>query len=98
VVLEAHARPGGRVQTVRDGFAGGCCVLAEPGQLRWLLPAARCPDRRLHFAGEHTSPMVAWMDGALESGERAATEISTEISTAVGRADSHVCLARRGRL
>jgi hypothetical protein len=42
--------------------------------------------------------MVAWMDGALESGERAATEISTEISTAVGRADSHVCLARRGRL
>jgi monoamine oxidase len=60
-----------------DPFAGGCCALAEPGQLRWLLPAARSPDHRLHFAGEHTSPMVAWMDGALESGERAAAEITT---------------------
>jgi len=64
-----------------DRFAGGCCALAEPGQLRWLLPAARCPDHRLHFAGEHTSPMVAWMDGALESGERVAAEITLAIRT-----------------
>ena len=62
-----------------DRFAGGCFAYAEPGQLSWLLPAARCPDNRLHFAGEHTSPTVGWMDGALESGERAAAEITVAI-------------------
>jgi monoamine oxidase len=58
-----------------DRFAGGCFAYAEPGQLSWALPAARRPDHRLHFAGEHTSPIVGWMEGALESGERAAAEI-----------------------
>lgn len=58
-----------------DEFAGGAWASARPGQLRWILPAARAPEGRLHFAGEHTSVSVAWMDGALESGERAAREI-----------------------
>jgi len=58
-----------------DRFAGGCFAYAEPGQLSWVLPAARRPDNRLHFAGDHTSPIVGWMEGALESGERAAAEI-----------------------
>jgi monoamine oxidase len=29
----------------------------------------------MHFAGEHTSPWTGWMEGALESGERAAREV-----------------------
>jgi monoamine oxidase len=29
----------------------------------------------LHFAGEHTSVWTGWMEGALESGERAAREV-----------------------
>ncbi|GAA5155340.1 hypothetical protein GCM10023321_28500 [Pseudonocardia eucalypti] len=58
-----------------DEFAGGAWASARPGQLRWVLPAARAPEGRPHFAGEHTSVSVAWMDGALESGERAAREI-----------------------
>jgi monoamine oxidase len=32
-------------------------------------------ERRVHFAGEHTSPLIAWMTTAIESGERAADEI-----------------------
>ena len=32
-------------------------------------------EGRVHFAGEHTSPLIAWMTTAIESGERAADEI-----------------------
>ena len=33
------------------------------------------PEGRVHFAGEHTSVFAASMNGALESGQRAAGEI-----------------------
>ena len=33
------------------------------------------PDGRIHFAGEHLSPWVSWMQGALSSGLRAVKEI-----------------------
>ena len=33
------------------------------------------PEGRIHFAGEHTSVWMRWMQGALESGHRAAREI-----------------------
>jgi len=32
-------------------------------------------ENGLHFAGEHTSIWTGWMEGALESGERAAREV-----------------------
>jgi monoamine oxidase len=34
------------------------------------------PEGRIHFAGDHTSRYIRWMQGALYSGERAATEIN----------------------
>jgi monoamine oxidase len=40
----------------------------------------RSPERRIYFAGEHLSGNPSWMQGALESGLRAVSEIS--ISTA----------------
>jgi monoamine oxidase len=40
-----------------------------------MLPAMREPDGRVHFAGEHTSLWIAYMNGALESGERVVQEI-----------------------
>jgi monoamine oxidase len=43
--------------------------------MRTLLPAIARPEGRVHFAGEHTSPWAQWMQGALESGLRAAREI-----------------------
>jgi len=39
---------------------------------------AAAPDGRIHFAGEHLSPWVSWMQGALSSGLRAVREIETE--------------------
>jgi monoamine oxidase len=41
----------------------------------WLPLAAR-PEGPLHFAGEHTSRLAGTMEGALESGQRAAQEVN----------------------
>lgn len=35
------------------------------------------PDRRMYFAGDHCSYLVAWMAGALESGREVATAVHT---------------------
>jgi monoamine oxidase len=40
-----------------------------------MLPAMRQPEGRVHFAGEHTSLWIAYMNGALESAERVVQEI-----------------------
>ena len=42
-----------------------------------MFPAMRRAENRVHFAGEHTSLWIAWMNGALESADRAVTEILT---------------------
>jgi monoamine oxidase len=39
-----------------------------------LMPEISRPEDTVHFAGEHTSSWMGWMEGALESGERAAHE------------------------
>jgi monoamine oxidase len=55
--------------------ARGAYVWYKPGQMLRFLPHLATPDRRVHFAGDHTSIMPGWMEGALESGMRAADEI-----------------------
>jgi monoamine oxidase len=56
-------------------WAGGGWGWTQPGELRWVLPAMRQVEGRVHFAGEHTSLWIAWMNGALESAERVVGEI-----------------------
>jgi monoamine oxidase len=58
-----------------DPWAGGGWGWVQPGELRWMFPAMRRVEGRVHFAGEHTSIWAAWMNGALESAERVAAEI-----------------------
>jgi monoamine oxidase len=58
-----------------DRWAGGAWGWTQPGELRWMFPAMRRPDGRVHFAGEHTSLWIAYMNGALESAERVVGEI-----------------------
>jgi monoamine oxidase len=58
-----------------DPWAGGGWGWTQPGELSWMFPAMRQPDGRFHFAGEHTSLWIAYMNGALESGERVVQEI-----------------------
>ena len=59
-----------------DEWARGAFTYFEPGQMATLLPVAQRPEGRIHFAGEHTSAWHGWMNGALESGNRAAEEVN----------------------
>jgi monoamine oxidase len=65
-----------------DKFARGAFTYFEPGQMTTLLPIAQRPEGRVHFAGEHTSAWHGWMNGALESGNRAAEEVNNAESAA----------------
>ncbi len=58
-----------------DPWARGAFALFEPEQQTRLQGAIVQPEGRIHFAGEHTSLYHAWIQGALESGIRAAKEI-----------------------
>jgi monoamine oxidase len=59
-----------------DPYARGAYTYFQPGQMSTLLAAAQQPEGLIHFAGEHTSAWHGWMNGALESGNRAADEIN----------------------
>ncbi|MEO7119178.1 MAG: flavin monoamine oxidase family protein [Candidatus Limnocylindrales bacterium] len=58
-----------------DPYARGAFALFEPEQQTRLQASIVAPEGRIHFAGEHTSLYHAWIQGALESGIRAAREI-----------------------
>ena len=60
-----------------DEFAGGAFALFDPGQQTLLHRHIIAPEGRIHFAGEHASLAHAWIQGAIESGLRAAWEIHT---------------------
>ncbi len=69
---------GASVSWHEDKFAGGAFAMFEPGQQTRLYDAIKMPEGRIHFAGEHTSLTHAWIQGALESGLRAAMEINSK--------------------
>jgi monoamine oxidase len=58
-----------------DKYAGGAFALFEPEQQTKLQDDITCPEGRIYFAGEHCSLHHAWIQGALESGIRAARQI-----------------------
>jgi monoamine oxidase len=58
-----------------DRWARGAFALFAPDQQTELQAAIVQPEGRVHFAGEHCSLYHAWIQGALESGIRAAKEI-----------------------
>jgi monoamine oxidase len=59
-----------------DQFALGAHAEPHPGQLYSWYPAAATVEGRIHFAGEHTSDIPAFMQGAITSGHRAAREVN----------------------
>lgn len=58
-----------------DPWARGAFAYFRPGQMRSFLPHLARAEGKVHFAGDHTSAWSGWMQGALESGLRAAREI-----------------------
>ena len=83
VDLVADAFPGVRSEFEKgtvyrwstDPWTRGAFAVYRPGQLTTLMPVLASAESGLHFAGEHTSVWTGWMEGALESGERAAREV-----------------------
>jgi len=59
-----------------DRWARGAYAWFKPGQMSDLLPHIARPEGRIHFAGEHVSSWPGWMQGAFQSGHRAAREIN----------------------
>jgi monoamine oxidase len=59
----------------QDPWARGAFAYFRPGQLLSLRPRLAPAEGRIHFAGDHTSAWSGWMQGALESGLRAAHEV-----------------------
>jgi monoamine oxidase len=79
----AKARPSTRgalrpvkvVSWQRDVFAGGAYACWGPGQIAAFANEIGKDLGRIHFAGEHTAAVARGMEGAMESGERAALDI-----------------------
>jgi monoamine oxidase len=59
-----------------DPWVGGAAALPSPGQMTTICVGIERSEGRVHFAGEHTSRWTYWMQGALQSGLRAAKEVS----------------------
>jgi monoamine oxidase len=61
-----------------DPLARGAFAWFKAGQMSDMLPHMATREGRVFFAGEHTSPWFGWMQGALQSGNRAAAEVNDE--------------------
>jgi monoamine oxidase len=76
---ERAARPSGYVDHdwIGDEWSAGCYLgLLPPGVLSTVGAALRAPCGRVHFAGtEAATRWAGYLDGAIESGERAANEV-----------------------
>jgi monoamine oxidase len=59
----------------RDPFSAGDWCYWQPGQVSGFAADVARPHGRMHFCGEHTAVSNRGMEGAMESGERAALEI-----------------------
>lgn len=68
-----------RISWHRSALAGGAWANWLPGQIASFSNVVARPHGPVHFAGEHTSLTLRGMEGAMESGERAAGEILASI-------------------
>jgi monoamine oxidase len=59
----------------RDFHGGGDWVFWRPGQIKKYAKNMRKSHGNIHFCGEHTALMERGMEGAFESGERAAFDV-----------------------
>jgi monoamine oxidase len=81
VLTEARPSMRGRVEPMglmnwsRHPFSRGTFAYRAPGQIARYGNVAADVHDNLHFAGEHTAVLLQGMEGAMESGERAALEV-----------------------
>ncbi len=73
--LREHYEGGASICWDDEEWTRGAYAWFKPGQMESFLPHFAKPEGRVHFAGDHLSPWPGWMNGALQSGNRAAREI-----------------------
>jgi monoamine oxidase len=73
--LREHLENTVSISWAQQPWARGAYTIFETGQITSLTAAIRQPEGRVHFAGEHASSWPGWMQGAIESGLRAAREV-----------------------
>ncbi|MFN0107248.1 MAG: flavin monoamine oxidase family protein [Blastocatellia bacterium] len=71
-----HYEGGASVCWDDEQWSRGAYAWFKPGQMESFLPHFAKPEGRIHFAGDHLSPWPGWMNGALQSGNRAAHEVN----------------------
>ena len=72
---KGRVAPAAAVSWSANPYAGGTYAYFAPGQIRAFADRMAQPQGRLHFCGEHTARLQTGMEGAMESGERAALEV-----------------------
>jgi len=73
--MSANSAGGSSVCWDNEPYALGAWAYFAPGEMSSMFTQVGLPDGRIHFAGEHTSTLC-FMEGAVQSGQRAAQEIS----------------------
>jgi len=74
--IRAHFEGGSSVSWDDEPFSRGAYAWFKPGEMTELMPHVATPEGRIHFSGDHTSQTPGWMNGALQSGYRAAKEVN----------------------
>jgi monoamine oxidase len=72
----AHFEAGASQVWDDEPWARGAYPWWRPGQLTAFTAHPPSPVGRVHFAGDHTTARPGWMEGALQSGQRAAREVN----------------------
>ncbi|WP_242057590.1 flavin monoamine oxidase family protein [Halobacillus yeomjeoni] len=60
----------------QNPYSAGCFTLYKPNQAANFPDIINRPEGRIHFAGEHASDFHGWIEGAIQSGVRAAHEVN----------------------
>lgn len=74
-----HLKPLGHHSWSADPYATGGWAIFGPGQVAEFAGKLHTPHQKVHFCGEHTAVSNRGMEAAMESGERAALEVLTEL-------------------
>jgi len=74
--IAEHYEGGASVCWDHEEWTRGAYAWFKPGQMESFLPHFAKPEGRIHFAGDQISPWPGWMNGALQSGNRAAREVN----------------------
>lgn len=61
----------------QNPYSGGAFALFKAEQETELSKAIASPEGRVHFAGEHTSQLHGWIESAIDSGIRVASEVNS---------------------